>query len=530
VPRRAGGREDGKNPTTGGIDDPVGGRYFDHCVDVAYMSASARPEPAPAAAPVARRPGLASRLSRSLEQNGTLVMAVAAFAIVLITRLRTALAADGWMALLSGRVIAQHGLPSHDTLTVWAHGRRWVDQQWLAQLTLYGLDRLGGLPFVLLVHAFLVTLALGGAAALALRHGGSARSATWVALPVLVAYWPGALIMRPQSFAYPLFVAVLWILLAELRQPSRRVYLVLPLLVLWANLHGSVVVGAAVVSAFALAELTASLRPRTVHIRSLVLLVTPWLCVLASPYATSLPHYYRLIFSSGFGSYVTEWAPTTLTAAHAPVYLLALGGLWLFGRTGDRATPFEKLAFVGLTLLAFDAVRNAPWLALFSLVVLPRLLDALRAPAVEPKRLNRLLALAMLVLVGVATLGVAVKPASWFTQTAYPPSAERAAVAAAGAHGRVFANERYADWLVFEDPQLAGRIAYDSRFELLTARQLGSVIGFRNLVAGWHGTVRGYPALVLDRQDDARPIAALVRTKRARVVTRRGPIVVLRQP
>jgi hypothetical protein len=496
------------------------------------MSASARPQPAPPAAPAVRRPSLAGRLSRSLEENGTLVVAVAAFAIVLITHLRTALAADGWMALLSGRVVAQHGLPSHDTLTVWAHGRTWVDQQWLAQLALYGLERLGGLPLVLLVHAFLVTLALGGAAALARRGGGSARSATWVALPVLVAYWPGAVIMRPQSFAYPLFVALLWVLFADLRQPSRRVYLVLPLLVLWANLHGSVIVGAAVVSTFAVAEIAASFRshPRAVHVRSLVLLAAPWLCVLASPYATSLPHYYRLIFSSGFGSYVTEWAPTTLTVAHFPVYLLALGGLWLFGRTGDRATWFEKLAFVGLTLLAFDAVRNAPWLALFSLVVLPRLLDALRAPALEPKRLNRLLALAMLVLVGVATLGVAVKPASWFTQAAYPASAERAAVAAAGSRGRIFANERYADWLVFEDPQLAGRIAYDSRFELLTTRQLRSVRGFRNLVAGWHGTVRGYPALVLDKQDDTQPLVALVRTKRARVVTRRGPIVVLRQP
>jgi hypothetical protein len=493
---------------------------------------SARQERVPAAEPAVPRRRVTQRISLGLEQNGTLVVTVAAFAIVLVTQLRTALAADGWMALVSGRVVAEHGLPSHDVLTVWAHGRTWVDQQWLAQLALYGLDRLGGLPLVLLVHAFLVTLALAGAAALACRHGGSARSATWVALPVLVAYWPGAVIMRPQSFAYPLFVGVLWLLFAELRQPSRRVYLVLPLLVLWANLHGSVVVGAAVVSAFAVAEIATSLRarPRGVDVRSLVLLAAPWLCVLASPYATSLPHYYRLIFSSGFGKYVTEWAPTTLTLAHSPVYLLALGGLWLIGRTGDRATWFEKIAFVGLILLAFDAVRNAPWLALFSLVVLPRLLDALRKPAVEPKRLNRLLALAMLALVGVATLGVAVKPGSWFTQAAYPASAEHAAVAAAGAHGRVFANERYADWLVFDDPQLAGRIAYDSRFELLTTRQLQSVQRFRNLVAGWHGTVRGYRVLVLNRQDDARPIAALLRTKRARVVTRQGPIVVLRQP
>src|SRR5438477_13146609 len=99
------------------------------------------------------RAGLTARVSAGLEENGTLVVVVAAFAAVLIAHLRTALAADGWMALLSGRVVAQHGLPSHDTLTIWAHGRKWVDQQWLAQLVLYELARLGGLRLVPLVHA-----------------------------------------------------------------------------------------------------------------------------------------------------------------------------------------------------------------------------------------------------------------------------------------------------------------------------------------------------------------------------------------
>jgi hypothetical protein len=465
-----------------------------------------------------------------LEENGTVVVIVAAFAAVLITHLRTALAADGWMALLSGRVVA-HGLPSHDALTIWAHGRRWVDQQWLAQLALYELQRLGGLRLVLLVHAALVTLGLGGAAVLARRLGGSARSTTWVALPVLVAFWPGAAVMRPQSFAYALFVGVLWLLLDDLRLQSRRVYLVFPLLVLWANLHGSVIVGSALVSGYALVELAGSLwkEPRDLRTRSVVLLVAPWLCVLASPYATSLPHYYRTIFSSGFGNYVTEWAPTTLTLAHAPVYLLALGGLWLLGRTGRLTSAFEKLAFVGLSLLALDAVRNAVWLALISLVVLPRLMDTLRAPAVEPKRMNRMLAITMLVGVVVATVAVAFEPGSWFTKQEYPTSAQNAAVAAAGSHGRVFANERYADWLVFEHPQLVGRIAYDSRFELLTSRELRSVAEFRNLVAGWRSTVRGYSVLVLNKVDDAKPIGALLRAREARVVMRRGQVVVLQR-
>jgi hypothetical protein len=470
-----------------------------------------------------------TRLGTLLEENGTLVFVVAAFAAALLTHLRTvALAADGWMALLSGKVVA-HGLPSHDTLTIWAHGRRWVDQQWLAQLVLYELDRLGGLRLVLLVHVALVTLGFGGAALLARRLGGSARSATWVALPVLVAFWPGAAVMRPQSFAYVLFVVVLWLLLDDLRGPSRRVFGVLPLLVLWANLHGSVVVGAALASGYALVELAGSLwrKPRTAPARSLVLLVAPWLCVLASPYATSLPHYYRTIFSSGFGSYVTEWAPTTLTLVNIPVYLLALGGLWLLGHTGSLTSAFEKLAFLGLSLLALDAVRNAVWLALLSLALLPRLVDTLRAPAVEPRRLNRMLAIVTLAGVVVATVGVAFEPLSWFTRDGYPAAAGNAAASAAGSQARVFANEAYADWLVFEHPQLAGRIAYDSRFELLTGRQLRSVTEFRNLVAGWRSTVRGYDVFVLNKDDDRKPIRALVRAREARVVARRGQIVVL---
>jgi hypothetical protein len=93
----------------------------------------------------------------------------------------------------------------------------------------------------------------------------------------------------------------------------------------------------------------------------------------------------------------------------------------------------------------------------------------------------------------------------------------------------VFANEAYADWLVFEHPQLAGRIAYDSRFELLTSRQLRSVTEFRNRVAGWRSTIAGYSVLVLNRDDEAQPIKALLRTHEARIVLRRGPIVVLRR-
>ena len=127
-----------------------------------------------------------------------------------------------------------------------------------------------------------------------------------------------------------------------------------------------------------------------------------------------------------------------------------------------------------------------------------------------------------------ATIGVALEPNSWFIEQ-YPVKAGNAAAAAAGRQGRIFADERYGDWLVFEHPQLAGRIAYDSRFELLTTSQLHAVPAFRNLVAGWHRTVRGYSVFVLDRKSDPQPIKALLSARQARAVSRQGPIVVLQR-
>jgi len=488
---------------------------------------SAAPEPV--AVPTSRFDR--ATLGRILEENGTLVVVVAAFVIALLADLRNALVADGWMALLSGREVAQHGLPSHEVLTIWAHGHHWVDQQWLAQLALYGLERLGGIPLVMLVHTVLVGGALAGAALLARRLGASARSVTWVCVPVLIAYFPGAAVMRSQSLAFPLFVAVLWLLLAEQWAPTRRVYAVFPLLVLWANIHGSVVLGAALVSGFGLIELVqgALATPRRFPRRAAVLLLVPWACMLASPYAVSLPGYYReVLVSGGFGRYVTEWAPTTLGWLTAPLYLLVFGGFWLLGRAGRRLTGFEKLVFAGSAILALEAVRNMAWFGLVALVVLPRLADELRPAVVEPARLNRLLATAMLVGVLVAGAGAAAHEGSWISRE-YPSAGADAAVAAAGPHGKVFANERYADWLLWRDPALRGRVAFDSRFELLTPAQLRRVADFRNRVGDWKATPRGYQVLVLDPQDERKVKAALVRAGDDRVVYADHQVVVLRR-
>jgi len=471
-------------------------------------------------------PSATGRFAALLEENGLLVIVLGAFAIVFVLALHKQLVVDGWMALVSGRWIVQHGLPSHDTLTVWAHGHRWIDQQWLAQLALYGLWRLGGVKLALLVHAMLVTSGLVGAALTARTRGATARSVTWIAIPVLIAYYPVASVMRPQSFAFPLFAATLWLLLADTRRPSRRVFATLPLLVLWTNLHGSVLLGAMLVS---LAGLVAMVKERRPNRRGLTLLLAPWACVFASPYALHLPAYYEKILVGGdFKQFVTEWAPTTLTAKTAAVYLLVLGGLWLLGRAGRHTPALDQLAFALTAVLAFEAVRNTAWIGLVALAVLPPLVDRLRAPAVDPPRLNRILAVTILAAVVISVAGVAAKPTSWFT-SGFPASAAQATTAAAGPEGRVFASSPYADWLLWSRPKLVGRVAFDARFELLSRAQLQQVALFEAQAGNWLSTARGYRVFVLDPRSDHALAQALIRRLPARMVFSSPQVVVLRR-
>jgi hypothetical protein len=472
------------------------------------------------------RPATRGKLAAGLEENGLVVIVLGAFAIVLLVALRKDLVVDGWMALVSGRWIAQHGLPSHDTLAVWTHGRRWTDQQWLAQLGLDVLWRLGGIKLALLVHAFLVTSGLVLTATFARKRGASALAVTYVAIPVLIAYYPVASVMRPQSFAFPLFAATLWLILSDARHPSRRVFLTLPLLVLWTNLHGSVLLGAMLVS---LAGIVAMVQQRRPSGHGLVLLLAPWACLFASPYAPHLPSYYEKILIGGhFKHFVTEWAPTTLTASTAAVYLLILGGLWLLGRAGRQTPPLDQLAFALTAVLAFEAVRNTAWVGLVALAVLPPLVDRLRGPVQDPPRMNRILAITILATALFSLGAVAAKPTSWFT-TKFPAAAAQSASAAAGPTGRVFATSSYADWLLWSRPALAGRVAFDARFELLSTKDVQRIARLQGRSGDWLKTVSGYRVFVLDRHSDSALARSLIHRLPARIVFSSPQVVVLRR-
>ena len=370
----------------------------------------------------------------------------------LLAFLPSEMSPDGWYAFLGGDVIVHHGLPSHDTLTVWGHGRRWVDQQWLAQLAYYGLYSLGGLRLALLANAAIVV----GSFVMALRLA-PARD-LYVSVLGAIALGLSSAALRPQTLVLPLFVALTWLLVEDARAPSRRVFWTIPLLVLWANLHGSVTLGVLLVLLAFAADAWPRRRPTG---RTSLLAVLAVASLFASPYAPHLPGYYRtVLFNGEFAKYLPDWMPTALGPKTAAFYLLAFAAVFVIARAPKALTLYEKSALVVLLVLAVEATRGITWFTLFALVVLPSAVRELRVPRIAPREVGLIAASAVAL---VALVVAASRPASWFTRD-YPPAAARVV---AGQTGAVFANGAFGDWLLFKEPSLRGRVAYDARFEVL---------------------------------------------------------------
>jgi hypothetical protein len=329
-----------------------------------------------------RHPG---RLRRSIAHVLTdhgfdvlLGVVLAVFAIVLLASVPRDYDVDSWLALVVGREVWQSGIPHENLLTLTGYGHRWIDEQWLSQLASYAVFRLGGLGLLGVLNVALMVGPVAAAITIARRRGAAFGSVLVAIAPCVILISPSREI-RTQEFAMPLFVAVVWLLSSDARASARdrRVYWCVPILALWANLHGSATLGAGLVVLYALTVLW----DRRVRLRSdarawrrpALLSAGAALALLATPYGLSVIGYYHsTMVDPELRQYVTEWKPIT-TSSVLTVAWLALCGLavWSFGRSPSRTTTWEKLALLIVAVGALDVMRNTLFLSLLGLMVLP---------------------------------------------------------------------------------------------------------------------------------------------------------------
>jgi hypothetical protein len=416
---------------------------------------------------------------------------------------------DFWWHMATGRAtLAQGGIPIADSFSYTQLGQPFFNQGWLAQLLMYGLYQLGGLPLIIILQALVIALAYGLLLRLCLLRTGQVQLSVGLllltTLPLSFDNW----LVRPQSYAFPLFVGTLTILTEYRLAFKNRLWLLPLLMILWVNIHGSFVLGGVLIAATLAGEWlkrritgwreAASWASRPIGAPEDVLTrpeperqppllpLLLWgaataLALLVNPRGLEVIGYVRnLLGTSAVTNLVTEWAPPTIREPGGTIFFLFLC-ICMCVLTYARRRPdlTDLLLFFAFLWNALSANRNIVWFGfvatLLVVVQAATLIGTPRAArgVVGSSTLNA-------VLIGLLGLLLAIA-LPWWKPALLPPSvgallSEDTPIAAvAFLQGqpdrprRLFHSEAYGSYLIWQAPEQP--VFIDTRIELYPIEQ-----------------------------------------------------------
>jgi hypothetical protein len=298
-----------------------------------------------------------------------------------------------WLAAI-GAVIADGHLV-HSVPFASAPTSGWVNPTVLGELVFHWLWAALGDRGLILAQ---VVAVLGGFLALARglkRETANGAALAAVLLLVLVGSLPAVLVARNQLFSLVGFALLLLLLEQESRSPSRRIWLAVPLLALWANLHGAVLVGFALLAVYVLVA----------RLRALPVLLASAFALCATPELWHTPRYYAAVSENEAARMgVGLWAPLGGSVFDVAFVIAALALLMtaIWPRTRSWHA-WEAVAVVGLAAASVHAARLGTWLLFVAAYPAARSLPVWRSVR-RPSRITVLVPglLALLVVGGIA--------------------------------------------------------------------------------------------------------------------------------
>jgi hypothetical protein len=469
--------------------------------------------------------GLLRRFSSALVLRSLLFVAIFSLAAV------PPLDPDLWWHLANGRLIATTAsIPHVDLYSFSAAGQPWVMHEWLADLGMYGLYQVGGLPLLVAIAALVVTLAAVCLYYL-LRHSGLhptvAVGLTLVGVLAGSTAW-GA---RPQLLNL-LFTGALLVGLTRYRDHRLRAWMLPPFIWLWANLHSGFLVGVIIGLLFVAGEgvdawlgrMTPMAWPR---IRALA-----WAVGAGAALAVVNPFGIQtMLFPLGtltsplIQNNIQEWASPDFHST-AGLLLEVVLFILLAGLATRRVTArsSEWLLAFALLYLGLASQRNVPLFILGAAPLVGRCAQALLQVAAElaprssqsmaaaafrwsparvaaPSAALGVVNIALLLVVTTGMLGYRARPN-------LQPVSEAAAIRAVlpvdatdalqriGRPMRIFNYYDYGGYLVWRLYPAGGRVFIDGRVEVYGAQIFTEYLQVSYLAEGW-------PAVIARANPDA---------------------------
>ena len=465
-----------------------------------------------------------------------------AFVAVFAKALRPLEDPDAFWHLATGRLMWHtHVIPKYDPFSWSGAGRPWVAHEWLTESILWPLWKVGGDPLLIVLFAAIVAATFSVVRGTAEQLGAGRFAASGFSF--LAAFASAHTFnVRPQMLSL-LFTAVLARPLLTAGHTKRTRLWMVPLMGVWANMHGGFFLGLVLLAVVCGAELftwlagrrSASSAPFPRH----TLLVTG-ACVaatLANPntveglrYPLRYLHEFKPMMR-----YIAEWArPALLSSTYLPftALLLCTPLLAFAARRRPNFAQFGLLAVV--TALALTAVRNLP---VFCVVVTPLAAawctagltrSQRKGQAPRPSRVRVLPASIGAVAMSATLLGgagIAATGVSTSRQIAEHadlyPSATLSSLGQA-VDGRVFNAHDFGGWLIWKGVT----VSIDGRSDMYGPELFLRYIANWSASPGWQQRLREDDvAYVL--VEPAAPIAVALRTDTAWRLRAADPVSVL---
>lgn len=280
---------------------------------------------------------------------------------------------DVWWHLRTGQWIVQtHSVPRSDPFSFTRFGQPWVAHEWLSEVLIYSVYRVAGWGGLITGFATIIAASLLLAfircpgrpyvAALATIWGAAASAPTWG--------------VRPQMFSF-LFAALFLLLLEKSDRRPNVLWWVVPLTLLWVNLHGAYFVGSALLILFLVGgmldvafgfEEWRDARPR---LRRIALMAAACVAVVPLNPNGARMYWYPLetLRFAAMQRQVHEWlSPNFHAAKQFPLLLMLLAIMAVLPFSTRRLRPRELLLLVVMTGAALHSNRHV---AIFVLVAVP---------------------------------------------------------------------------------------------------------------------------------------------------------------
>lgn len=319
--------------------------------------------------------------SLALRLSARRLLTFVLMSLVFVLAVRAISDPDFWWHLRAGQLIWEtRGIPHTDPFSSTFFGREWVAHEWLSEVLMYAVHQAAGYAGLVVFFALVISSAMWVAlrrfaglaghpyvAGFALLLGALAASPTWG--------------VRPQMFSF-LFASVFFAVLGGYArgEGGRKVWWLVPLTVLWVNMHAGFALGLTLI-ALTIAGLLLDAwlsedevkEPVWGRVRTLaVVLVACVAAVVLNPNGVRLYAYpFETLTSQAMMKYINEWfSPDFHEPMFQPFALMLLATFALMILSRERVRPSSLLMLAATGYAGLRSGRNVPFFALAAMPLL----------------------------------------------------------------------------------------------------------------------------------------------------------------